>query len=141
MFQTSYIELSESAVKTNIEFIKNFIGAGVTFSSVVKGNAYGHGLKEFTTMAYANGVRHFSVFDVEEAKIVFDTLGNKVTILIMGFVADDDLAWVINQAVFFPVPHPISKQFSNACSFICSFNEMASRSLVLFSLVSYCADQ
>ncbi|MFT6768529.1 MAG: alanine racemase, partial [Flavobacteriales bacterium] len=43
MFQTSYIELSESAIKQNIEFIQDFLGENVTFSSVVKGNAYGHG--------------------------------------------------------------------------------------------------
>lgn len=102
MHKNSVIEISQEAHKNNIEFLKKTFGKKVILSSVVKGNAYGHGLKEFTTMAYANGVRHFSVFDVEEAKVVFDNLGNKVEILIMGFVADDDLEWVIiNQIEFF----------------------------------------
>ena len=52
-------------------------------------------------MANQSGVNHFSVFDVEEAKIVFETLGNKVTIMIMGFVADDDLPWVIENGIQF----------------------------------------
>lgn len=102
MHKNSVIEISQEAHKNNIEFLKKTFGKKVILSSVVKGNAYGHGLKEFTTMAYANGVKHFSVFDVEEAKVVFDNLGNKVEILIMGFVADDDLDWVIqNQIDFF----------------------------------------
>ena len=102
MHKNSVIEINSIAHKENIAFLRNVFGEKTIISSVVKGNAYGHGLKEFVEMAFANGVTHFSVFDVEEAKIVFDTLENKVTILIMGFVADDDLEWVIkNQIEFF----------------------------------------
>jgi len=102
MHKNSVIEINPIAHKENIDFLKKTFGKKVILSSVVKGNAYGHGLKEFSTMAYSNGITHFSVFDVEEAKIVFDTLGNKATVLIMGFVADDDLHWVIeNQIEFF----------------------------------------
>jgi alanine racemase len=102
MHKNSVIEINPIAHKENIDFLKKTFGKKVILSSVIKGNAYGHGLKEFSTMAYSNGITHFSVFDVEEAKIVFDTLGNKATVLIMGFVADDDLHWVIeNQIEFF----------------------------------------
>lgn len=102
MHKNSVIEINPIAHKENIDFLKKTFGKKVILSSVVKGNAYGHGLKEFSAMAFSNGISHFSVFDVEEAKIVFDTLGNKVTVLIMGFVADDDLDWVIeNQIEFF----------------------------------------
>jgi alanine racemase len=101
MHRNSLIELNQKAYQNNIAFLKKMLGKNVIFSSVVKGNAYGHGIKEFVTMAYNTGVTHFSVFDVEEAKIVFDTLGNKVTIMIMGFVADDDLPWVIQNNIEF----------------------------------------
>lgn len=102
MHKNSVIEVNKSAYQNNIDFLKKTFGKKVIFSSVVKGNAYGHGLKEFAKMAYNCGVRHFSVFDVEEAKVIFDVLGNNVTLLIMGFVADDDLPWVIeNQIEFF----------------------------------------
>lgn len=102
MHKNSVIEINSIAHKENIAFLRNVFGEKTIISSVVKGNAYGHGLKEFAEMAFANGVTHFSVFDVEEAKIVFDNLEDKVTILIMGFVADDDLEWVIkNQIEFF----------------------------------------
>lgn len=101
MHKNSVIEINSIAHKENIDFLKKTFGKKVILSSVVKGNAYGHGLKEFSAMAYSNGIMHFSVFDVEEAKIIFDTLGNKATILIMGFVADDDLPWVIENKIEF----------------------------------------
>jgi alanine racemase len=101
MHRNSIIELNQEAYQSNLSFLKKMLGKNVIFSSVVKGNAYGHGIKEFVTMAHQSGVNHFSVFDVEEAKIVFETLGNKVTIMIMGFVADDDLPWVIENGIQF----------------------------------------
>jgi alanine racemase len=101
MHKNSVIEINQNAHKSNIDFLKKIYGKKVIFSSVVKGNAYGHGLVEFVKMAYNNGITHFSVFDVEEAKIVHDTLKNSVTIMIMGFVADDDIQWVIKNNIEF----------------------------------------
>lgn len=101
MHRNSVIELNQTAYQKNLTFIKKMLGKKVIFSSVVKGNAYGHGIKEFVTMAFKIGVTHFSVFDVEEAEIVFSTLGNQVTIMIMGFVADEDLPWVIENKIEF----------------------------------------
>jgi alanine racemase len=48
-----------------------------------------------------NGITHFSVFDVEEAKIVKAELGDNATILVMGLVQDEDMEWVINNDVEF----------------------------------------
>lgn len=101
MHRNSIIELNQNAYQNNISFLRKMLGKKVILSSVVKGNAYGHGIKEFVAMAHHVGINHFSVFDVEEAKIVFDTLGNKASIMIMGFVADDDLPWVIENEIQF----------------------------------------
>ena len=101
MHKNSVIEINKEAYKKNLDFLKKLHGKNIILSSVVKGNAYGHGLKEFVTMAYECGIRHFSVFDVEEAKIVFDCHKDEVTILIMGFVANDDLQWVIENKIEF----------------------------------------
>jgi alanine racemase len=68
--------------------------------SVVKGNAYGHGLKEFVTMALTLACNSFC-FDVEEAKVIRATLANQVTIMIMGFVPDCDMEWVVANDVEF----------------------------------------
>jgi alanine racemase len=104
MFQTSYIELSESAVKNNIDFINKFLGDGVTFSSVVKGNAYGHGIDHYCPLAHKYGVRHFSVFSTQEALNVTKALPNHdFTLMIMGQIENEELAWAIEHEVEFYV--------------------------------------
>ena len=101
MHTNSLIELNQKAYQTNIDFLKKTFGEKIILSSVVKGNAYGHGIGEFVTMAYEYGVTHFSVFDVEEAKAVFRELNNKVTIMVMGLVKDEDMEWVIANTIEF----------------------------------------
>jgi len=104
VFQTSYIELSESAVKNNIDFIQNFLGEGVTFSSVVKGNAYGHGIANYCPLAYKNGIRHFSVFSAQEALSVTEALPNhEFALMIMGDIGNEELHWAIENDVEFYV--------------------------------------
>lgn len=104
MINTSYIELSEGAVKNNIDFINNQLGEGVIFSSVVKGNAYGHGIKYYCPLAYKYGVKHFSVFSAEEALNVTEAIGNHdYTLLIMGFLDNEELAWTIENGIHFYV--------------------------------------
>tara|TARA_R110000868_G_scaffold346292_3_gene607356 strand:+ start:5248 stop:6399 length:1152 start_codon:yes stop_codon:yes gene_type:complete len=101
MHTNSIIELNKIAYQKNISFLKNTFGKKVILSSVVKGNAYGHGIKEFVLMAYECGVTHFSVFDVEEAKIVKATLLDNATIMVMGLVQDEDMDWVVAHDVEF----------------------------------------
>ncbi|MBU2062043.1 MAG: alanine racemase [Bacteroidetes bacterium] len=102
MHTNSSIELNQTAYQNNIDFLRKSFGKKVQFSSVVKGNAYGHGIKEFVTMAYDCGVSHFSVFDVEEAKLIKEALADKATIMVMGLVQEIDMEWVIaNNVEFF----------------------------------------
>jgi alanine racemase len=102
MTHTSYLELSESAIKNNINFIRGIIGDTTVFSSVVKGNAYGHGIKTYCMLAYKYGVRHFSVSDANEAFDVKKTLPYEdVTIMIMGMIENSQLPWAIENGVEF----------------------------------------
>ena len=71
MLSTSVIELKRSALENNIEFIRGHISERSKISSVVKGNAYGHGIKEFVCLAEGQGINHFSVFSADEAEEVF----------------------------------------------------------------------
>ncbi|MDI5896392.1 alanine racemase [Flavobacterium algoritolerans] len=101
MHTNSLIELDRSAYQKNIDFLEKTFGKKVLISSVVKGNAYGHGVQPFVAMAFQCGVTHFSVFDVQEAKVVKATLEDKATIMIMGLVQDEDMEWVIKNDVEF----------------------------------------
>jgi alanine racemase len=98
---TSSIELSRSAMKHNIRFIRSRLTGGAELSSVVKGNAYGHGIEAFVPMAEELGVRHFSVFDSFEAARVAACVGPDTRIMIMGHVADDELEWAVSRGLEF----------------------------------------
>ena len=103
MHNNSVIKLSKKALVENLNFLSETFGKNVTISSVVKGNAYGHGIAEFVSIANEFGINHFSAFDAEEAKIIHNTLGGKATVMIMGFISDSDLPWAIANGIQFYV--------------------------------------
>jgi alanine racemase len=101
MKATSHIELSEKALRKNLGFLRSIIGDECILSSVVKGNAYGHGLEEFVPLAEQCGIDHFSVFSAEEAFRVRQSAGNNCRIMIMGMIDPSDLEWVIQHDIEF----------------------------------------
>lgn len=98
---SSRIELSQAALKQNINFIRKKIGPDAIFSSVVKADAFGHGIGTFVPMAEKAGIRHFSVASSYEAWEVSEARTQDSTIMIMGILYDDDLEWVIENEVEF----------------------------------------
>lgn len=98
---SSRIELSQSALKQNINFIRKKIGPEAIFSSVVKADAFGHGIGTFVPMAEKAGIRHFSVASSYEAWEVSEARTQDSKIMIMGILYDDDLEWVIKNAIEF----------------------------------------
>ena len=103
MFSTSIIEISKNSLKHNIDFLKKQMGKNVFISSVVKGNAYGHGIKEFVPVAEEYGLNHFSVYSADEAFEVFKYSSGKSGIMIMGMVENEELEWTINTGIEFYV--------------------------------------
>ena len=104
MFASSFITLSKSALKQNLDFIRDLIGNNTTLSSVVKGNAYGHGIETFVPMAVECGITHFSVYNAEEAFRVKEVLGkNSADIMIMGMIANDEIEWAVANDIEFYV--------------------------------------
>lgn len=102
MNDNTYIELSQHALQNNIRFLQKMLGKTVKISSVVKGNAYGHGITEFAGMLYNCGIRHFSVFSADEAFELRAVLDD-VEIMIMGNVEGDMLEWAIQEGIDFYV--------------------------------------
>lgn len=108
---SSRIELSQAALKQNLNFIRKKIGPEAIFSSVVKANAFGHGIETFVPMAEKAGVRHFSVASSYEAWEVKEACTRESTIMIMGILYDDDMEWVIeNEIEFFVFDLPRLKK-------------------------------
>jgi alanine racemase len=103
MLYSSHIELSKSALQKNIKFIKGLIGSDVEFSSVIKGNAYGHGIEQFVPLAEQCGIRHFSVYGSDEAKLALKSRNTSSHICVMGFIANENLEWAIANDISFYV--------------------------------------
>ena len=103
MIPASIIEISESALINNIKFIKSVIGENCVLSSVVKGNAYGHGIEVFIPLAQKCGIDHFSVFSAAEAYKTLKAAGRNCKIMIMGMIDQADLEWIIINDIEFYV--------------------------------------
>ena len=97
----SVIQISKSALKNNIDFIKSLIDKSVTLSSVIKGNAYGHSILEMVPLLQELNVNHFSVYSSFEARQVFKVVKNDFTILIMGDISTSDEDWIIENSIEF----------------------------------------
>ncbi len=103
MFNSSCIELHRSSLRKNIRFLRKQIGPDVRLSSVVKANAYGHGIETFVPLAEECGIRHFSTANAEEAVRVHDSCSDESDIMIMGCADGDALEWAINNRISFYV--------------------------------------
>lgn len=102
MNSTSYIELKREAYARNIQFLRTIIGGEVRISSVVKGNAYGHGIADFVPLAESAGIDHFSVHSADEARDVLSaTTQSSTEIMIMGYIDNEDIPWAIEHDISF----------------------------------------
>ena len=99
MEPSSWIEISQSALRDNIRVLKRIIGPRVEFCSVVKANAYGHGLAEFVPLAERCGVRRFGVFSAEEAATLVECRTADSDVMIMGALENADVRWAVENGL------------------------------------------
>jgi len=102
-FSTSSISLSKGAVRQNVRFVKKKLAENVLLSAVLKGNAYGHGIKEMVSLFEAAGVKHLSVFSSQEAEQVCQVKKSTTDIMIMGWMEDEETEWAIENDIEFYV--------------------------------------
>jgi alanine racemase len=101
MSYSTQIYLSKSAIKNNINFLQKHFKNKVRISSVVKANAYGHGIEEFVPIVEACGINYFSTFNFQEAKRVRKIVKSDTDIMIMGWVDVADLKEAIQDGYEF----------------------------------------
>lgn len=96
----SYIELDRKALEINIKFLRSNASDELRISSVIKGNAYGHGISNYIPMAEACGIDHFSVFSADEAAGAYKFRSHKQSdIMIMGMIRNEELRWAIEHGI------------------------------------------
>ena len=78
-----WIEISRSAILHNFEILRNVVSSGAEIWSVVKSNAYGHGIFAFAKLANEIGVHGFCVDSVIEGVKLREQRINK-PILVLG---------------------------------------------------------
>ncbi|MBU2558153.1 MAG: alanine racemase [Bacteroidetes bacterium] len=101
-FQTpSVIELSFDAIQHNLRFIKKFVKKHVRISSVIKGNAYGHGIEIYVPAAEQCGIDHFAVFSADEAQRVVKVKKPETDVMIMGWISPSHMSWVLDNNIQF----------------------------------------
>lgn len=103
MLHTSYIELSKSALNTNLRFMRKQIKEKTRYSMVIKANAYGHGIEDILPMVEECGVDHFSVFSAVEAMRANKVKKDHCEIMIMGWISEDSMEWAIDENISFYV--------------------------------------
>lgn len=91
----TWIELSATAYKANIDMLQAYLGPDIRFCSVVKSNAYGHGIIPITNLALQTSVRTFGVDSIEEAVQIASLAAEPVDIFILGYSPPERFAEII----------------------------------------------
>lgn len=81
----TWIEISESAYRQNLDFVRRRLAPGVELSAVVKSNAYGHGWRQIAELAVRHGADSFCVHSLDEA-LALRGGGFSQDVLILGHV-------------------------------------------------------
>lgn len=87
--------LSRNNLLSNIGSIRNYL-PNTPILAAIKGNAYGHGIKE-TALIIANDVDMLGVASIEEAMIVRKVLPTTKILLMAGVFNEDELLIVSNE--------------------------------------------
>ena len=80
----TWVEISRKAIISNVRMFKRHIGSEIALMTVVKSNAYGHGLVPFATVAAAAGTDWFGVDQLDEA-LALRKAGIRQPILVLGY--------------------------------------------------------
>src|SRR5690606_7900940 len=62
---------------------------------------YGHGIEQFVPLAESAGITHFSVYGIDEAIDFNKVASGESQLMIMGYIARENLKWVIENGYSF----------------------------------------
>lgn len=80
MYRKTYVEVDLDNLKSNVKTITNYYKDYQYFFGVVKGNAYGHGVKNTINELIESGINYLAVASLEEA-LEIRKINNKIPIL------------------------------------------------------------
>lgn len=93
-----WAEVDLSALRENLGWIRHRVGAGVKIMTVVKADAYGHGLKQIAALLMQSGTDIFGVANLIEAQAI-RSVGKGWPILMLGACLPDEVETAVREEV------------------------------------------
>jgi alanine racemase len=93
-----WAEIDLSALRGNVAWIRHRVGPGVKIISVVKADAYGHGLKQIAALLMQSGTDIFGVANLTEAQAI-RSVGQGWPILMLGACLPDEVEAAVRDDV------------------------------------------
>jgi alanine racemase len=111
-----WAEIDLSALRENLAWIRHRVGPGVKIMTVVKADAYGHGLKQIAALLMQSGTDIFGVANLAEAQAI-RSVGPGWPILMLGACLPDEVEMAVRDGVM-PTISTLeeAKQFSGAAA-------------------------
>jgi alanine racemase len=94
-----WIEISRSALAHNIGLFRAISPEATLAMAVVKSNAYGHGIREISSLAVKEGVDWLGVNELSEGITIREAGIDKIPVLIMGAVLTDHACLVVQNTL------------------------------------------
>jgi len=94
----TWVEINSHALATNVTSLKALLSPSARFCAVVKANAYGHGLKEVTTILTREGVDAFAVDHIDDALLLREWYPTAL-ILVLGYTMFDRFEEALRQDI------------------------------------------
>ncbi len=94
----TWVEISRGALKNNIRAARQRVGKGVKVMTVVKANAYGHGILQVAGCAEEEKVDFFGVNSLHEA-ITLRNAKIKTPVLVLGYIPLSNLKDAVNHDI------------------------------------------
>ena len=93
-----WAEVDLAALRGNLAWIRHRVGAGVKIITVVKADAYGHGLKQTAGLLMQSGTDIFGVANLTEAQAI-RSVGRGWPILMLGACLPDEVEAAVRDEV------------------------------------------
>ena len=93
-----WAEVSLDALRENLAWLRHQVGAEVRILTVVKADAYGHGLKQIAALLMQSGTDIFGVANLSEAQAI-RAVGRGWAILILGVCLPEEVDAVVRDGV------------------------------------------
>jgi len=93
-----WAEIDLDALRENLVWLRDRVGAAVRIMTVVKADAYGHGLKQIAALLMQSGTDIFGVANLEEARSI-RAVGRGWPVLMLGGCLPDEMEPAVRDGV------------------------------------------